>query len=452
MFKRELPWPNDPARLYACIRHLDWPLWLDSGGDPAGPGQRWHILVADPRWRILGERGGTRLVDRQGNQSILAASPLEVVRGKLRERKREPGELPFTGGALGYLSYDFGRRLEGLPVEEGGFPELAMGIFDWALLLDRREQRCWLAGEGVPPGLLEDLEQAARENEAVPSGTWSSGEPRTLISREEYERSFRRIRHYLREGDCYQVNYAQPFEVEFRGDSLALYLAMRRQNPSPYGAYLPFPFGHVLSSSPEQFLQLRNGRVATRPIKGTRPRGRTPEEDRSLARELQQSEKDRAENVMIVDLLRNDLGKVCEPGSIEVPVLFEVKRFPTVLHLVSTVRGRLRPEEDALSLLGGCFPGGSITGAPKHRAMQIIQELEGRFREVYCGSIGWIGYDGNMDTNIAIRTLLIRDGRAIYWAGGGIVMDSRLEEEYQESLDKAAAFFRLFSAAQEGRS
>ncbi|HIE56332.1 MAG TPA: aminodeoxychorismate synthase component I [Chromatiaceae bacterium] len=449
MFKQELPWPNDVARLYSRIRHLRWPFWLDSGEGPVGPGRRWHILVADPRWRILGEKGRTRLIDRQGKQRELFANPLEVIREKLREGKRTPSDLPFTGGALGCLSYDFGCRLEGIPVEKHGFPELAMGIFDWAILLDRRERRCWLAGEAIPPDLPGMLEEAARGKEEVSAGHWSSGRPLALISREEYERAFRRIRHYLREGECYQVNYAQPFEVACRGDTFALYLAMREQNPSPYGAYLPFPFGHVLSSSPEQFLQLRHGRVTTRPIKGTRPRGRTAEEDRRLTRELQQSEKDRAENVMIVDLLRNDLGKVCEPGSIEVPALFQVKKFPTVLHLVSTVRGRLGGEEDALSLLQSCFPGGSITGAPKHRAMQIIQELEGRFREVYCGSIGWIGYDGNMDTNIAIRTLLVRDGRATYWAGGGIVIDSRLEEEYQESLDKSAAFFRLFAPAGE---
>ena len=445
MIRQELPWPSDLADFYGCIRHLPWAFWLDSGGGRTGPGWRWHILVADPSWRIVAEGAGTRLTCRDGRSRWLDENPLEVIRSKLAERTRPSlAGLPFTGGALGYLSYDFGRRLMGMPTRGGGFPELAMGIFDWAVLADRVERRCWIVGESVPRDLAEKLEVAARGPAVSPQRTALQGRPRHLVNKEEYAHAFQRIQHYLHEGDCYQVNYAQPFEADFTGDTLPLYRTMREQNPAPYGAYLPFPFGHVLSSSPEQFLQLIDGVVTTRPIKGTRPRGTAAVEDEWLAQELQASEKDRAENLMIVDLLRNDLGRVCEPGSIEVPALFEVKRFTTVLHLVSTVRGRLRAGEDALSLLQAGFPGGSITGAPKRRAMQIIEELEGRPRGIYCGSIGWIGYDGNMDTNIAIRTLLVKDGKVTYWAGGGIVADSRLEEEYQESLDKAAAFFRLF--------
>jgi len=398
--RQELPWPSDIASFYGCIRHLPWAFWLDSGGGHKGPGGRWHILVAAPRWRIVSEGRGTRLTGPDARSRWLDEPPLEVIRAKLAERPRSPiPGLPFTGGALGYLSYDFGRRLMGMPTRSSGFPELAMGIFDWAILADREAQRCWLVGDSVPGGLVEKLEAAAREAAISPQGAGLQGRPRHLVNKKEYACAFRRIQHYLREGDCYQVNYAQPFEAGFTGDTLPLYITMREQNPAPYGAYLPFPFGHVLSSSPEQFLQLSGGVVATRPIKGTRPRGATAEEDQRLTEELQASEKDRAENLMIVDLLRNDLGRVCEPGSIEVPALFEVKKFTTVLHLVSTVRGRLR---------------------------------------------SGIGYDGNMDTNIAIRTLLAKDGKVTYWAGGGIVADSKLEEEYQESLDKAAAFFRLF--------
>lgn len=444
MFRQELPWPAHISRWYDCIRHLPWAFWLDSGGGRMGPGWRWHILVADPRWQVVAENGGTRLTGRDGSSQWLDEGPLEVVRGKLAETPRPCSGLPFCGGALGYLSYDFGRRLMGMSTVETGFPEMAMGIYDWAILADREHRRCWVAGEAIPGGLVEALTEAARSHAGPAPVQGLRGSPRHLVEREQYGEAFRRIQHYLREGDCYQVNYAQPFEAGFEGDPLALYLTMRQQNPAPYGAYLPFPFGQVLSSSPEQFLQLHDGVVTTRPIKGTRPRGADEAEDERLAMELQASEKDRAENVMIVDLLRNDLGRVCEPGSIEVPALFEVKRFTTVLHLVSTVKGRLRADEDALNLLQASFPGGSITGAPKRRAMEIIDELEGRPREIYCGSIGWIGYDGNMDTNIAIRTLLAKEGRVTYWAGGGIVADSKLDEEYQESLDKAAAFFRLF--------
>jgi para-aminobenzoate synthetase component 1 len=237
---------------------------------------------------------------------------------------------------------------------------------------------------------------------------------------------------------------AQRFSAAVQGDPWDTYRRMRADNPAPYGAYLNLPFGQVLSASPEQFLGLSAGQVTTRPIKGTRPRGPTRVEDDALRAALRESEKDRAENLMIVDLLRNDLGKVCRPGSIRVPELFKVESFATVHHLVSTVTGELRADSDALQLLRSCFPGGSITGAPKRRAMQVIAELEPDRREVYCGSIGWIGYDGAMDSSIAIRTLLWSDSRVRYWAGGGIVADSELQSEYRETFAKAAAFFRLF--------
>jgi para-aminobenzoate synthetase component 1 len=220
---------------------------------------------------------------------------------------------------------------------------------------------------------------------------------------------------------------------------------MRLENPAPYGALLEYPFGQVLSSSPEQFLQLHNGRALTRPIKGTRSRGDSAEVDLAHRADLLSSDKDRAENLMIVDLLRNDLGKVCRPGSIEVPGLFEVESFATVHHLVSTVTGELRDGMDAIDLIMAGFPGGSITGAPKRRAMEIIDELEPVRREVYCGSVIRLGFDGNLDSSITIRTALMRDRELFYWAGGGIVADSDCDAEYQESLDKAAAFLRLLS-------
>ena len=440
---RELPWPADPSVWLDAIRHLPWTCWLDSGPGLASIPGRWHILVAGPRRRVLAQGRGTLLVDVEGRQRFLDESPLAVIRQGLAERPRPSGPVPFTGGALGYLSYDFGHRLLGLRPRAGAFPEVAVGLYDWAILLDGKRQRAYLAGEGFPRGLVQRLEEAARRPPPAAADPLP-GAPRFMMGRDQYRRAFERIQHYLREGDCYQVNYAQPFEAPYRGDALALYLALRRRNAVPFGAYLEYPFGQVLCASPERFLQLHEGRVTTRPIKGTRPRGTNPEEDGRLARALAQSEKDRAENVMIVDLLRNDLGRVCRPGSIEVPALFEVEGYATVWHLVSTVEGRLRAGEDAVGLLAAAFPGGSITGAPKRRAMEIIDELEILPRGLYCGTIGWIGYDGNMDTNIAIRTLQLAHGRLRYWAGGGIVADSHWEGEYQESLDKAAPFFELF--------
>ena len=443
-----LPHCLDVSCLYQSLRQFPWAFWLDSGsGEHLDYGGRYHMLVADPRIRILSDRGVTTLQYRDGRVERTREAVLDVIRAALGPQQVSDGGLPFSGGAVGYFSYDFGHRLEGLPVEQGGIPEVAVGIFDWAIIVDEQQQACWLAGK--PGTRSEDiaalLHRISDPEEASAVGK-IPGEPVHETSRQQYASAFVRIQHYLREGDCYQVNYAQRFSAPFTGDSWPLYLAMRAANPSPYGAYLPFSFGSILSSSPEQFLALQDGQVTTRPIKGTRPRSDDPRHDKRLLQELESSAKDRAENLMIVDLLRNDLGRVCVPGSIEVPELFKVESYPTVHHLVSTITGRLAEGEDALSLLAACFPGGSITGAPKHRAMEIIQELEAHPRQIYCGSIVHIGFDGNMDSNIAIRTLQIDHGRVSYHAGGGIVADSRLEEEYQESLDKAAAFFRLFDS------
>jgi para-aminobenzoate synthetase component 1 len=266
---------------------------------------------------------------------------------------------------------------------------------------------------------------------------------RSNLTHERYLAALSRIEHYLREGDCYQVNFAQRFSAPAEGDPWHAYRVLRRLNGAPFGAYLQLPWCQVLCSSPERFLQVRGGRVETRPIKGTCPRGKDPVEDLLLADMLRNSAKDRAENVMIVDLLRNDLGKVCATGSVHVPGLFEVESFARVHHLVSTVRGRLAEGRSAIDLLRACFPGGSITGAPKVRAMEIIEELEPHRRGVYCGAIGYVGFDGSMDTNIAIRTLVHSDGITRLWAGGGIVADSEPEAEYRETYHKAAPLLDL---------
>ena len=252
---------------------------------------------------------------------------------------------------------------------------------------------------------------------------------------------------YIRDGDCYQINLAMGFETAVRGDPVTAYAWLRRRSPAPYGALLSVPWGTVLSNSPEGFLRVRGRRVETRPIKGTRPRGVDPADDRGQRRALRESIKDRAENVMIVDLLRNDLGRSCRPGSIHVPELCALESYANVHHLVSTVRGELAPERDALDLLRGCFPGGSITGAPKRRAMQIIAQLEPWERGVYCGAVGWLGFDGSMELSLAIRTALHQgtalEGRLRFWAGGGLVADSVLDQEYQECLDKARVMMEL---------
>ncbi len=445
MLIRELPWLGSPAVWYRSLRHLPWPCWLDSGAGPVDERRRWHIMVAAPRWRVIAREGMTQVADAAGRVKGDPRPPLEVIRERL-DHGRPDSHLPFTGGALGYLSYDHGRRLMGLPVADLQFPEVAVGIYDWAIVLDRRERRAWLAGKEPPAGLVEALEQAARRA-LPPQGRWRLGRLRQLVSRERYRRAFGRIQHYLREGDCYQVNFAQPFEARFQGDPLDFYLHLRASNPVSHGGFLTYPFGQIASLSPEQFVRLKGDRVVTRPIKGTRPRGRDVEQDRRLAAELQASEKDRAENVMIVDLLRNDLGRVCRPGTIGVPELFQVESLANVHHLVSTVTGRLRAGLDGLDLLGAVMPGGSITGAPKRRDMEIIDELETFPREIYCGTLFWMDHRGDLDSNIAIRTFQFGGGQVRYWAGGGIVADSGAEDEYQESLHKAAPLLRLFPSA-----
>jgi para-aminobenzoate synthetase component 1 len=353
---------------------------------------------------------------------------------------------------MGWFGYDLGRRLEQLPAlaaDREQLPDMAVGLYDWAVVVDHRARRAWLVGRGRDPatarawqGLVEAFEAAVDAPE--PRASFRvTGAVASNMSRARYAEAFQRVKGYIRSGDCYQVNLAQRFAAPARGDAWSAYLRLRRLNPAPFSAFVSTPHGSALCSSPERFLRLADGQVETRPIKGTRPRSGVPESDSELARELAHSPKDRAENLMIVDLLRNDLGRVCAPGSIRVPRLFEVESYATVHHLVSTVTGTLGSGHRAPSLLRACFPGGSITGAPKIRAMEIIEELEPHRRGVYCGAIGYLGFDGAMDTNIAIRTLVYNRGLIRLWAGGGIVHDSVLEAEYQETFQKAAALLRL---------
>jgi para-aminobenzoate synthetase component 1 len=436
----EFPYPEDSAALFSRIAHLPWSVLLDSGPSQCGK-DRYDILTAAPR-RTLVTRGTLTRVSGRGGGRVSRRDPFSLLHEELRSREAVASHLPFSGGAIGFFAYDLGRRIEQLPslaVDDLGMPEMVLGIYDWALVVDRQASRAWLAGE-VEPNIHALLATADRHR---PRSFRVRSDLIANMGREAYARAFARIQHYIREGDCYQVNLARRFSVLGDGDPWALYWQLRQLNPAPFGAYLSTPYAAVLSVSPERFLRVRNAWVETCPIKGTRRRGASPEEDQRLAAELRSSTKDRAENLMIVDLLRNDLGKTCIPGSIRVPHLFAVEPCPTVHHLVSTVTGRLAHGAHALDLLRGCFPGGSITGAPKLRSMEIIDELEPHRRSVYCGAIGYVGYDGAMDSNIAIRTLIYRNASLHFWAGSGIVADSELEAEYQEILDKGQAVWKL---------
>jgi para-aminobenzoate synthetase component 1 len=429
----ELPYQIDAARYYAALADLPWAIWLDSGGMA-----RYDIITAHPQ-RTLVLHGESADGD-----------PFALLRNELGEKTGPVADVPFAGGALGYWGYGLLSGAAGIPEagqDDMHLPDMTIGIYDWALVLDHQQHTARLVShqrfaETAP--LLQKILARLRGTSSLPPDDFRvHGEIVSNFTPADYASAFASVQGYLKSGDCYQVNLAQCFSAAASGDALGAYLTMRSLAPAPYSAFLNLPQAQVLCASPERFLRVQNRSVETRPIKGTRPRGCDEHQDAQLAAELQIHPKDRAENLMIVDLLRNDLGKSCVPGSVRVPKLFEVESFAGVHHLVSTVAGELADGRDALHVLRDCFPGGSVTGAPKLRAMQIIAELEPHRRGIYCGAIGYVGFDGNMDSNIVIRTLVYVGNKVRYWAGGGIVADSEEEAEYRETLDKASAMFKL---------
>jgi para-aminobenzoate synthetase component 1 len=446
----ELAYLEDSTGLFARIAHRPWAMWLDSGY-PGSSSGRFDIMVADPVVTLTTRGELTEVIGP--TSEISRADPFSLVRDYLgRHQPCVPG-VPFMGGAVGYFSYDLARRLERLPAtaqDAENLPEMRVGIYDWALVVDHVEKKCWLASHGRAPQTRENWDALV----ALFTGQFTEksgefhvrGQVASNMTKADYGQAFDRILNYIHEGDCYQVNLAQRFSAQASGDAWTAYKHLRSISPAPFAAYLNLPDAQVLSASPERFLEVRDRRVETKPIKGTRPRDADPMQDKANADELQASLKDRAENLMIVDLLRNDIGKNCVPGSVRAEKMFALESFTNVHHLVSTVTGKLAQGHDALHLLRGCFPGGSITGAPKLRSMEIIEELEPNRRGVYCGAIGYIGFDGNMDTNIAIRTAVFSNETIRFWAGGGIVADSEADKEYRETLDKAANMMALVRA------
>jgi para-aminobenzoate synthetase component 1 len=469
---RELEYTLDSSERFQALLQCASPVFLDCGrgGSEAG---RFDILAADP-YAMLTTRGVTTEIATRAGSAVSDRDPLALLRESLGppvapaeaaprgmriERENAlRAALPFCGGAIGYFAYDLGRRFEHVPsvaAADIDLPEMQVGLYDWAVVADHAERRAWLVGTGRDERTFDEWEGIA---ELVQRRVPPPPEPFRVLTgitasfdRAGYGAAFARVKEHIRRGDCYQINLTQRFEAAVSGHPWHAYRKLRTVNPAPFSAYLGSATGAVLSSSPERFLRVRDGRVETKPIKGTRPRAADPAADRRLADELRASIKDRAENVMIVDLLRNDLGKSCEPGSVRVSKLFEIESFASVHQLVSTVEGRLASGRDALDLLRGAFPGGSITGAPKLKAMEIIERLEPQRRSIYCGSIGYLGFDGGMDLNIAIRTLLQHKGRIYAWAGGGVVADSEVDAEYQESLDKAAALLEVLNERGDAR-
>jgi para-aminobenzoate synthetase component 1 len=447
----ELPYCADTPRLFEALAGMARPVYLDSGGCRGASG-RYDIVAADPCLTLTTRGAVTEILAEHGSLRSKRA-PLQLLRECLGERCAAVPSVPFPGGAIGYFAYDLGRRFEALPSvarRDLDVADMDVGVYDWAVVVDHAARRSWLVGQGRAERTLDEWDSLLARLGSSPRGAspraFRAVSPlETDVDRFSYEVAFAKIMGHIRRGDCYQVNYARRFSAAVGGDPWEAYLLLRAVNPAPFSAFLRLPGGSVLSSSPERFLSVRGEVVQARPIKGTRARAAEPSRDRALRLALRNSEKDRAENVMIVDLLRNDLGKSCVPGSVHAARLFEVESFASVHHLVSTVEGRLAADKDALDLLAGSFPGGSVTGAPKVRAMQIIEALEPQRRGVYCGSIGYVGFDGDMDLNIAIRTLVHSRDRIYAWAGGGIVADSNVESEYQETVDKAAKLLAVIT-------
>lgn len=435
------PLPYQPQALltlFAAFSHQPWAMLLHSGFADH-PHNRFDIMVADPKATLCTRGGQTEII--QGDSRRLSdADPFWLLQQQLDSlgiaADAQP-DYPFQGGALGLFGYDLGRRIETLPARaerDINLPDMAVGLYDWALIADHRRQTLTLIVQDNLQARLDWLDNppACRQNTDFRlNGSW-----RANMSRHEYGDKFAKIQDYLRAGDCYQVNLAQRFVADYQGDEWQAFLRLSSDNKAPFSAFLRLPENTVISLSPERFLWLENQRIQTRPIKGTLPRLADKDADARQAERLADSEKDRSENLMIVDLLRNDIGRVAAPGSVRVPELFVVEPFPAVHHLVSTIVAELPLRCHATTLLRACFPGGSITGAPKIRAMQIIEELEPQRRNAYCGSIGYLSICGTMDTNITIRTLLTEQGKIYCWAGGGIVADSQEQAEYQETFDK----------------
>ncbi|MDX5406889.1 MAG: aminodeoxychorismate synthase component I [Chromatiaceae bacterium] len=432
--------PDTLLNLFSHFASQPWSMLLDSAA-PDHVNSRFDIMVAEPVATLVAEYGYCVLTDEQGSHQY-NEDPFTVLNCALKRYfpTSVKSTLPFIGGALGYFGYDLGRYVEKLPATAKAdikLPDMAVGLYQWALILDKQKQQLWCVDYcDNAEQRWQKLHKRLQPNIPTAPGFSLTTPWQANMDKHGYVSRFNQVQQYLLSGDCYQINLTQRFSAQYQGNEWQAYLQLRDKNAAPFSAFIRLPQGAVLSISPERFLQLHSGKVETKPIKGTRPRGICPLTDEVEADNLRHSAKDRAENVMIVDLLRNDLGKVCLPGSVAVPQLFAIESFPAVHHLVSTVTGELSPEYSACDLLRGAFPGGSITGAPKVRAMEIIEQLEPQRRSVYCGAIGYINSNGDMDTNIAIRTLICSEGQIHCQAGGGIVADSDADSEYQETLDK----------------
>lgn len=428
-------------------------VFLDSGMDHERLG-RYSIIAWSPFLTFESKGKYIRIKDEKSQLEYMGNTFDELKKLYGKYQQEIISDLPFVGGFMGYFGYDLCHQIEKLPIntiDDIELPDCWMGLYDGAYVYDHKTNLSYIADSGVREGTRERLlaSQALIESMTEPEIVLPSAERQPVFQsnfkKEDYIAALSRLKAYIRTGDIYQANLTQRFTTEMTQSPEALYIKLRRVNPAPFAAFIPLENGAVISSSPERLIKIDKKQIETRPIKGTRPRGKTPKEDMQLKEELIASEKDRSELLMIVDLERNDLSKVSKTGTVKVPELMVCETYPTVFHLVSTVTSEMKEAIDPIDVVRGTFPGGSITGAPKIRAMEVIDELEPTQRSVYTGSIGYIGFNGQTDLNIAIRTILCHHNQACFQAGGGIVWDSDEESEYQETLDKAKAMMNALS-------
>jgi para-aminobenzoate synthetase component 1 len=459
-FIRELQ-GRDPLKVFAALKHLPYSLLLDSA-DPDHPTGRYSFIVSHPIETIEAKDGVVTLTNWH-TQEKREGDPFKILQERLKhwipETETIRGMPPFQGGAAGFFGYDLARGIENLPEtakSDSDQPDMAIGIYDQVMTFDHRKNQAWMIThannyhdarkkQDYILGMISAPPDVERYKDVVLD--WQAN-----FEDSAYKDAVRKIIDYIKAGDIFQANMAQRFDAQLPKDfdSFAHYLHLRSVNPAPFAAYMNCGAGLKISSaSPERFLSVKDRMVETRPIKGTQPRSDDPVQDLANKEKLEASQKDHAENTMIVDLLRNDLSKVCLANSVEVEGLCKLESFASVHHLVSTVRGKLKANKTAIDLLKACFPGGSITGAPKIRAMEIIEEMEPTRRGPYCGAMGYTGFDGAMDTSILIRTLVYQNDRVSLQVGGGIVADSQPDAEYQETLDKAAAMLASFGTQHE---
>ena len=440
---KEMKPARGAAELYTYFAGTDDSVFLDSSlVNKLG---RYSVIGAVPYLKLVKEGNGFYI---NGEKETTCSFETYLKTYLAEHKDKNNTELPIISGAIGYFSYEYGRKLmevDSVKEDLVSIPDAVLVFYDFYIIEDRQEQRTYLIANGITGEAAKLMDEMETRINGKPvymqkeSDTEYPIEVQPNFAKDEYKQAVDRMIRYIIEGDIYIVNMTQQLTVKSDKVPLDVFYDLRENNPSPFGGYFDYGDFQIVCASPERFLKMQKGHVNTRPIKGTRKRGETPEEDMLMRTELENSEKDKSELLMIVDLERNDLNRVCRPGSVKVTELFSVEEYATVFHLVSDIEGDLEESKNVMDLLEAAFPGGSITGAPKYRAMEIIDELENNKRNLYTGSIGYLTLDGGCDFNIVIRTALYKDGKYYLGVGGGITAESDLEFEYEETLQKAKA-------------